>query len=108
MDAASALPRPAQTDGRCGLGFAIAHEAADLCFALVDWFQGENEIHQRMFSAPLGEPGRLALHPSDAIGCVWELAVTEHERCAWLRHVLSKPEGPDVRAYIEDHYEGRF
>ncbi|MFF4145302.1 hypothetical protein ACFY0A_28830 [Streptomyces sp. NPDC001698] len=108
VEAASwALPDPAQAEGRYGIGFVIAHDAADYCFALVDWWQGENEIHQRLFSAPLGRPDALRLHPGEAIGCVWELAVTDFERRAWLRHVLDNPEGPDMDAYLNAHFSGK-
>ncbi|MEU8876610.1 hypothetical protein AB0D24_36810 [Streptomyces javensis] len=105
--AASALPSPARTDSRYGIGFAIAHDAADRCFALVDWWHGENEIHQRLFSAPLERPDALMPHPGEAIGCVWELAVTDFERRAWLRHVLANPEGPDRDGYLAAHFTGR-
>jgi hypothetical protein len=105
---ASALPSPPLTDDRYGIGFAIAHDAADYCFALVDWWSGENEIHQRLFSAPLDRPEEMKPHPSEAIGCVWELAVIDHERRAWLRHVLANPEGPDPDAYLKNHFEGRI
>ncbi|MEU8525589.1 hypothetical protein AB0C77_08320 [Streptomyces sp. NPDC048629] len=103
--AASVLPSP-QTDNRHGVGFVIAHDAADYCFALVDWWQGENEIHQHMFSAPLESPGELRQHQTRAIGCVWELAVTDFERRAWLTHVLANPQGPDIKAYLNAAYEG--
>jgi hypothetical protein len=35
------------------------------------------------------------------IGCVWELAVLEHERAAWVRHILS-PATPDLDGYLND------
>ncbi len=105
--AASALPSPLG-HGRHGVGFAIAHDAADYCFALVDWWSGENEIHQRLFSAPLAQPQALRPHPSEAIGCVWELAVTDFERRAWLRHVLANPDGPDLDAYVAATFQERI
>jgi hypothetical protein len=88
-----------------GVGFAIAHDAADACFALFDWFANGNEIHQQMLSADLDRPQELAEHRTRAIGCVWELAVTDHERRAWLRHVLANPGGPDLDAYLADSFE---
>jgi hypothetical protein len=109
--AASVLPSPAvQTAGaepdRYGLGFVIVHDAGDYCFALYDWWACENELHQRLYSAPLDSPGTLRAHPTPAIACVWELAVIDHERRAWLRHVLTRPDGPDVGAYLRERYEG--
>lgn len=98
------LPRPAIADDRYGVGFAIAHDAADLGFLLVDWWSGENEIHQRLLSAPLDRFGDLAQHPTPAVGCVWELSVVDFERRAWLRHVLARPQGPDLDAYMAEQF----
>lgn len=98
------LPRPAIADDRYGVGFAIAHDAADFGFLLVDWWAGENELHQRLFSAPLDRPGDVAPHPTPAVGCVWELSVVDFERRAWLRHVLSRPQGPDLDAYMAERF----
>jgi hypothetical protein len=84
------------------VGFAIAHDAADRCFVLFDWFANGNEIHQRMLSADLDRPSELTVHETSAIGCVWELAVTDHERRAWLRHVLQHG---DLDAYVADTFE---
>lgn len=35
------------------------------------------------------------------IGCVWELPPLEHERSAWVRHVLA-PDEPDLDSYLAD------
>jgi hypothetical protein len=106
------LPAPAASRGgpdpdRYGLGFVVVHRAGDFCFVLYDWWAGENEIHQHLYSAPLDDPAALAPHPTPAIFCVWEGVAVDHERRAWLRHVLANPGGPDVRAYLEDFFEGR-
>jgi hypothetical protein len=93
-------------DGTASLGaaFAVAHDAADRCFALIHWWHG-NEVHQRMLSAPLADPAALTDHPGPAIGCVWELAVVDFERRAWLTHVLASPAGPAVDDYLDTHLE---
>lgn len=96
------LPQPAITppggvDDRYGVGFIIVHDSGNFGYVLVDWFAGENEIHQRLLSAPLDGVAQLALHASPAIGCVWELEVVDFERRAWLDHVLK---GPDLDAYF--------
>jgi hypothetical protein len=42
------------------------------------------------------------------IGCVWELPAIEHERSAWVRHMLA-PDRPDLSAYLDDvPAEGMF
>ena len=100
------LPRPATAEQRHGLGFAIAHDAADLGFVLIDWWYGRNEVHQIVLSTTLEEPSRLAPHPLPAVGCVWELSVIDFERRAWLRHVLDNPDGrPSPAAYMAEQYD---
>ena len=109
----SVLPSPAVYNGgtdphdldRYGVGFVTLHDADDYAYALFAWWAGESELHQRVYSSL---PNRLATmrpHPAPAIGSVWELAVTDFERRAWLRHVLSRPGGPDIEAYLGDRFE---
>lgn len=105
MDAAlrtaqEVLPRPAHAPARYGVGFVVVHHAADFGFVLVDWWHGENEIHQRLFSGEPGHLDQLAPHFNDAIGCIWELSVTDFERRAWIRDVLANPSGPDIELYL--------
>ena len=79
-------------------GFTIAHDAATAGLGLVCWWANENELHQRVFAAPLDDPG--GLEPADGTGmaCVWELEVIDFERRAWLEDVLK---GDDLRRYHE-------
>ena len=55
-----------------------------------------------MLSTGRDRPAELSEHRTQAIGCVWELAVTDHERRAWLRHVLQHG---DLEAYVADTFE---
>jgi hypothetical protein len=32
--------------------------------------------------------------------CIWELYVMSFERHAWIAHVLTNPDGPDLDAYL--------
>ena len=102
------VPRPALVDATRSLarevipegasGFTIAHDAATAGLALVCWWANENELHRRVFAAPLDDPA--GLEPADGTGmaCVWELEVIDFERRAWLEDVLK---GNDVRRYHE-------
>lgn len=106
LDVASdVLPAAERDDGpgsrHFAVGFVVVHQAADFAFVLVDWWAGENEVHQHLHSAPLDRPDQLRPHPGQAVGCVWELAVVDFERRAWLRHVLANPDGPDLEAYLD-------
>jgi len=97
------VPRPALVEAAVGAldgegpGFLIVHDAADHCFVLIHWWANENEVHQRILTSPLGEPAALRPLETQAIGCVWELHVTDFERRAWLEHMLERD---DLAAYL--------
>jgi hypothetical protein len=99
--AATILPRPAVSDRRYGVGFATAHDAATACIALVYWWQSENELHQRIYVAPKDDPKALEQVPHQPAGCVWELAVVDFERRAWIEDVLANPAGADIERYLK-------
>jgi hypothetical protein len=98
--ASSVLPRPAVDDQRYGIGFAIAHDAATVCFGLVYWWQSQNELHQRVHMSPRDNPRALAKIADPAAGCVWEMGIIDFERRAWLEDVLANPRGPDLERYL--------
>ena len=52
------LPEPAVSDERYGVGIVVAHDSAMCCFALLYWWQSANELHQRVYAAPLDRPER--------------------------------------------------
>ena len=87
-----------------GPGFEIVHDAADHCFVLIHWWANGNEVHQRILTSPLDDPTALRPLETPAIGCVWELEVTDFERRAWIDHVLK---GDDLGAYLAASFEGR-
>jgi hypothetical protein len=89
--AADAIPEGA-------FGFTIAHDAATAGLGLVYWWENENEIHQRVFAAPIDDPGRLAPADGTGMACVWELEVIDFERRAWLEDVLKRG---DTERYLE-------
>jgi hypothetical protein len=111
----SVLPSPAVHGGssddphdidRYGVGFVTLHDATDYSFAVFAWWAAENEVHQRIFSSLPTSLGEMRPHPTPSIGCVWELAVTDFERRAWLSHVLANTDGPDIEAYLGEHFVG--
>jgi hypothetical protein len=79
-------------------GFTIAHDAATAGLGLVFWWANENELHQRVFAAPLEDPGALEATEGTGMACVWELEVIDFERRAWLEDVLKRG---DARSYHE-------
>jgi hypothetical protein len=101
MDLAPAvLPQPAVGDERYGVGVVVVHDSATLAIAIFYWWQSANELHQRVYTAPLDDPRALAKLANPAAGCVWELSVVDFERRAWMEDVLANPAGPDVERYL--------
>ncbi len=86
-----------------GLGTLIAHTGREAHFVLVDCWVGENMLRHHAWAAPLGELARFeSLAPTGVTMCVWEMAVLQHERDAWLRHMLTPSGDTDPAAYLAD------
>ena len=97
------LPRPPVTDDRYGVGFVGAHDGRGANFVFVDWWASEDELPHHAWLSSKEEPGSLrGTDADDFTACAWDLAVIGHERGAWVRHVLARPEGPDLDAYLGD------
>ena len=80
-------------------GFVIIHAGADAHWLLLGLWQGEI-LHAHAYRARHEDATNFAaVMQSGSATCVWELAVFEHERHAWLRHVLTQPASPDYAGY---------
>ena len=98
--AEEALPRPGTGGGRYGVGFVIAHRTPDAYSYVVGWWAYGCLLSTAAYSARFSDPAEIARCPARQAGCVWELAVVDHERRAWTRTMLgSKTEG-DVEGYL--------
>ncbi|WP_432133884.1 MULTISPECIES: hypothetical protein [unclassified Streptomyces] len=89
--------------------FVVLHQGGDggTYLNAYSWVW-DNVLHFRGAAAGqpvLGCPDRDPTHfvPVDRpwIGCVWELPPIQHERDAWVRHLLS-PDIPDLHSYLTD------
>jgi hypothetical protein len=99
--AATVLPQPPVADDRYGVAFATAHDATSVFIALVYWWQSENELHQRIYVSPKSSPAAFEQVENQPTGCVWELAIVDFERRAWIEDVLANPGGPDLERYLK-------
>ena len=105
--AEEALPRPGTGGGRYGVGFVIAHRTPDAYSYVVGWWAYGCLLSTAAYSARFSEPAEIARSPARQAGCVWELAVVDHERRAWTRTMLnSKTEG-DVEGYLRAVLSGK-
>jgi hypothetical protein len=98
--AAEALPRPGTDGGRYGVGFVIAHRSTNAYSYVIGWWSYGCLLSTAAYSARFSEPGDIARCPARQAGCVWELAVIDHERRAWTRTMLRDGVVGDVDAYL--------
>lgn len=105
--AVEALPRPGMSGGRYGVGFVIAHRTPANYSYVVGWWSYGCLLSTAAYSAPFSEPADIARCPSRQAGCVWELAVIDHERRAWTRTMLRTRARGGVDAYLEAVLTGK-
>ncbi|MCI4066536.1 hypothetical protein MRQ36_29855 [Micromonospora sp. R77] len=89
--------------------WSVLHRGADSGAYLLayTWFW-DNVVECRIAVAgqpaldcPDDDPAHFVPMTRPGVGCVWELGVLEHERTAWIRHVLA-PDRPDLPGYLAD------
>jgi len=105
--AIEALPHPGGAGGRYGVGFAIAHRSIDAYSYVVGWWSYNCLLSTAAYSARFSDPADIERCPSRQAGCVWELAVIDHERRAWTRTMLRSGAQADVEAYLAAVLSGR-
>lgn len=101
----SLLPEP---DGTPPATFTVLHQTGQGVFLnAYSWFW-DNVIYCRTAAAgvtELGCPDEDTTHwielDKPLIGCVWELPPIDHERTAWVRHMLV-PSVADLDGYLRD------
>ncbi|HLF56236.1 MAG TPA: hypothetical protein VI942_05250 [Thermoanaerobaculia bacterium] len=97
------LPRPAVANGRPGVGFRIAHQGDGARYAVLAWWDRENELPLRIAVRRGAEPWRAAR--ADESVCVWDLQVIAAERNAYVETVLAAGAGEaGLRAYLERRF----
>jgi hypothetical protein len=100
----AALPVPARTSERPGVGFLVEHRGAGADYVVLGWWDRENELPVRIVvreQAP-GATWRPA-RASESF-CVWDLQVLGFERDAYVATVLAGGAGQEaVEAYLAQH-----
>ena len=96
---ANQLPQPARTPIRSGVAFVIVHQGTEALWANIGWWELDL-LYQRMLRADLGRTDLSLVPPDGPRACVWELLAIEHERGAWVEHVLTQPGRPDLDSYL--------
>lgn len=100
------LPNPPRTRHRPGVGFIIAHQGRGWHYFVLQWWDHENELGQKIFVRRFG-PGEKWRPAVDESICVWDLQVLWFEREAYVSHILSRPDAPDLDGYLATRLEIR-
>ena len=97
-----------ETDPTPPASFVIVHRGRSAAYLIAYSWVWDNvlECHAAAAAEPaLGCPDLDPTHFVDVrkpwIGCVWELPPLEHERAAWVLHMLVR-DPPDLAAYLAD------
>jgi hypothetical protein len=93
--ALSAVPEPAVTDERPGVGFVIEHQGRGMDYVTVAWWDRENELSLRII---VGDDAGWRPARSESI-CVWDLEVLKAERDLYAEAVLGGARA-NVEAYL--------
>ena len=94
------LPQPAITKTRPGVGFAIFHQGRGWRYLVLNWWDNENELPQRIWVRERDDPhARWRRAAPDQSICVWDLQVIWFEREMYVKHVLSR-DGVNLDAYV--------
>lgn len=93
------LPQPPRNTTRSGVGFCIVHRGIEALWVLVCWWELD-VMYERLWRADLGSTDLRAVPPDGPTACVWELQVIDHERRAWVDHVLVRWSAPDFTHYL--------
>ncbi len=100
------LPQPALTEQRYGVGFLIIHHGTMRNWYLLDWWEKEDIIHQKLFSSSLNKPGSISAElDKSLVACVHELRIINFESEAWIKTVLCQDANPSFDKYLGLHLD---
>jgi hypothetical protein len=97
-------------DPSYGLNFAMLHVSTAGAFLIAGVWRGHQELWERLYGKDLATNSpfeRIVAGEDGPVGCVWEMAVTCHERMAWHRYLFTERSEADKRTWLADLYSGQ-
>ena len=98
--ALDALPRPARTAERAGVGFLIQHRGAGADYVVLGWWDRENELPVRVVVRDQVPGATWRPARASESFCVWDLQVIAHERDAYVATVLAEGDPAAAERYL--------
>jgi hypothetical protein len=84
------------------LATLIIHEYREGCFAIINWWTDENMLQNFVYLRRNSETEFHLFSGEGITTCVWEMAVLWHERNAWVKHILTQYDRPNVEGYLAE------
>lgn len=100
--AVEALPSPPVTAERPGVGFLILHRGRSVHYLVLNWWDRENELFNRVLMRGFGDADAWEWGRGGETACVWDLLVIAYERDAYVDYVLERPDAPDLEGYLAE------
>lgn len=100
--ALSAVPEPAVTPERPGVGFVIEHQGRDLDHVVIAWWDRRCELPVRIM---VGDEGGWRPARDSESFCAHDLELVAAERDACVATLLG-PDGPDAEGYLARVFPG--
>ncbi|MDQ0467230.1 hypothetical protein [Labrys wisconsinensis] len=88
-----------------GLGFVILHRGTQGIWLLLHWWVHGGICAQVLWRSEIAGPVSFAPLGRPLMACVWELALIDYERRAYVRTVMA---GRGPQAYLADIYRQDF
>ena len=102
---ARAAPRIAAT-AQEEIGFVILHQDGDGAWLLLHWWIAGGTCAQLIWHGPPDAPTAFIPLDRPAMACIWELALIDHERRAYVRSLAGPGDGRAT--YLQDIYSQDF
>lgn len=100
------LPQPPSTPARPGIAFAIAHHGKTADYAVLAWWDRENELPIRVFVRPPSAGARWRPARESESVCVWDLEIIWEEREAYVETMLAKNGAGRQKEYVDRFMSG--
>ena len=89
-----------------GIGFVILHQDHEGAWLLLHWWTSGSTCAQLIWHGPPDAPAAFTPLDRPGMACVWELALIDHERRAYVRSLAGPGDG--LAAYLQDVYPQDF
>lgn len=85
------------------IGFLILHSGNEGIFSIINWWIDKHMMNSHIFLSERDDLTAFTKISGDGLApCIWELEVINHERVAWMKHILKKAPAPNYQDYFDD------